>query len=62
MTNQIVTVHGVSHPVVKQIPKEADSDDPAESHQNSTQLYRDETAERLVNSTKQAKAKPATRS
>ncbi|EMI55579.1 hypothetical protein [Rhodopirellula sallentina] len=58
MTSQIETVHGVSHPTVTDFPNGAKGDDSAEPHPVSTQLYRDETAERLVKSTQYAKAEP----
>ncbi|SMP79563.1 hypothetical protein SAMN06265222_1345 [Neorhodopirellula lusitana] len=61
MTNKsstpIQTVHGVSSPMTRgasEIPKQ-DSDDTAkEKRPNSTQLYRDETAERLEEHNKSA--------
>ncbi|WP_146576795.1 hypothetical protein [Neorhodopirellula pilleata] len=51
MTIPIQTVHGVCHPVVVQpIPSE-----PAEAEESTTtQLYRDETAARLIQNNKKA--------
>lgn len=59
MTNpDIQTVHGVSHPVVTPVNFHEDGldseDGPELTEENSTQLYRDETAHRLAKIVEQA--------
>ncbi|MBB3206996.1 hypothetical protein FHS27_002810 [Rhodopirellula rubra] len=62
MTNQIETVHGVSYPVVTDSSNSLYGEDSGEPHPVSTQLYRDETAERLIKSTQHAEVKPVKKS